>query len=198
MNEGFIRQRRNLYTVSGILLFCFLAQVKISQLSVVGISFSGFDKPEVTFWFLWCIWGYFFYRFIVYFYEYESCTFKNFWRREMGRYCDIYLIQLARSQCSGNYLNNASSYYQMKANGWTLSFQEEKDQDEIGGVIVENRIIKVYWWQILKYQIFGIIRFTTMTPAVTDYIFPFIGSLLVFVFAGILGLWQGALFEIIN
>ncbi|HGS5157907.1 TPA: hypothetical protein ACMDT1_004569 [Vibrio parahaemolyticus] len=86
----------------------------------------------------------------------------------------------------------------MKANGWTLSFQEEKGQDEIGGVIVENRTIEVYWWQIIKYQIFGIIRFTTMTPAVTDYIFPFIGSLLVFAFAGIFGLWQGALFEIIN
>ncbi|EGR0779227.1 hypothetical protein EW084_19195, partial [Vibrio cholerae] len=132
MNDGFIRQRRNLYTISGVLLFCFMAQVQISQLSIVGISFSGFKKPEITYMFLWGMWGYFFYRFMVYFIEHELKTFLGIWRREVERYSNVYLRELASSNASGRFLKNQSDYYSMKRNNWVLNYQEEHLDEQYG------------------------------------------------------------------
>lgn len=199
MNEGFIRQRRNLYTISGVLLFCFMAQVQISQLSIVGISFSGFKKPEITYMFLWGMWGYFFYRFIVYFIEHELKTFVGIWCREVKRYSNVYLRELASASASasGKFLENQSDYYSMKQNGWVLNFQEEYLDEQYGDAFVKNKSVQVLRRGIFKYQVIGVLRLIFLTTVVTDYLFPLITGLLVFTYAGF-GVWEGSLPHIFN
>ncbi|EKD7165426.1 hypothetical protein RFA42_004263 [Vibrio vulnificus] len=197
MNDGFIRQRRNLYTISGVLLFCFMAQVQISQLSIVGISFSGFKKPEITYMFLWGMWGYFFYRFMVYFIEHELKTFVGIWCREVERYSNVYLRELASTNASGRFLENQSDYYSMKQNNWVLNFQEEHLDDQYGEPFVKNKTVQVFRRSIFKYQVIGVLRLTLLTTVVTDYLFPLITGLLVFAYAGF-GAWEGSLLHIFN
>ncbi|EMB51818.1 Uncharacterised protein [Vibrio mimicus] len=197
MNDGFIRQRRNLYTISGVLLFCFMAQVQISQLSIVGISFSGFKKPEITYMFLWGMWGYFFYRFMVYFIEHELKTFLGIWRREVERYSNVYLRELASSNASGRFLENQSDYYSMKRNNWVLNYQEEHLDDQYGDPFVKNKTVQVLRRSIFKYQVVGVLRLILLTTVVTDYFFPLITGLLVFTYAGF-GMWEGSLLHIFN
>ncbi|EKF9438025.1 hypothetical protein [Vibrio cholerae] len=197
MNDGFIRQRRNLYTISGVLLFCFMAQVQISQLSIVGISFSGFKKPEITYMFLWGMWGYFFYRFMVYFIEHELKTFVGIWRREVERYSNVYLRELASSNASGRFLENQSDYYSMKRNNWVLNYQEEHLDDQYGDPFVKNKTVQVLRRSIFKYQVVGVLRLILLTTVVTDYFFPLITGLLVFTYAGF-GMWEGSLLHIFN
>ncbi|MEF3023142.1 hypothetical protein V4D05_18680 [Vibrio mimicus] len=197
MNDGFIRQRRNLYTISGVLLFCFMAQVQISQLSIVGISFSGFKKPEITYMFLWGMWGYFFYRFMVYFIEHELKTFVGIWRREVERYPNVYLRELASSNASGRFLENQSDYYSMKRNNWVLNYQEEHLDDQYGDPFVKNKTVQVLRRSIFKYQVVGVLRLILLTTVVTDYFFPLITGLLVFTYAGF-GMWEGSLLHIFN
>ncbi|ELJ8598192.1 TPA: hypothetical protein PMM40_003618, partial [Vibrio cholerae] len=195
MNDGFIRQRRNLYTISGVLLFCFMAQVQISQLSIVGISFSGFKKPEITYMFLWGMWGYFFYRFMVYFIEHELKTFLGIWRREVERYSNVYLRELASSNASGRFLKNQSDYYSMKRNNWVLNYQEEHLDEQYGTPFVKNKTVQVLRRSIFKYQVVGVLRLILLTTVVTDYFFPLITGLLVFTYAGF-GMWEGSLLHI--
>ncbi|NNN99482.1 hypothetical protein FKQ62_08360 [Vibrio sp. B1-2] len=197
MNDGFIRQRRNLYTISGVLLFCFMAQVQISQLSIVGISFSGFKKPEITYMFLWGMWGYFFYRFMVYFIEHELKTFVGIWRREVERYSNVYLRELASSNASGRFLVSQSDYYSMKRNNWVLNYQEEHLDDQYGDQFVKNKTVQVLRRSIFKYQVVGVLRLILLTTVVTDYFFPLITGLLVFTYAGF-GMWEGSLLHIFN
>ncbi|AIL70788.1 hypothetical protein VCSRO70_3455 [Vibrio cholerae] len=197
MNDGFIRQRRNLYTISGVLLFCFMAQVQISQLSIVGISFSGFKKPEITYMFLWGMWGYFFYRFMVYFIEHELKTFLGIWRREVERYSNVYLRELASSNASGRFLKNQSDYYSMKRNNWVLNYQEEHLDEQYGTPFVKNKTVQVLRRSIFKYQVVGVLRLILLTTVVTDYFFPLITGLLVFTYAGF-GMWEGSLLHIFN
>ncbi|BCI77619.1 hypothetical protein ABUU69_003516 [Vibrio cholerae] len=197
MNDGFIRQRRNLYTISGVLLFCFMAQVQISQLSIVGISFSGFKKPEITYMFLWGMWGYFFYRFMVYFIEHELKTFLGIWRREVERYPNVYLRELASSNASGRFLKNQSDYYSMKRNNWVLNYQEEHLDEQYGTPFVKNKTVQVLRRSIFKYQVVGVLRLILLTTVVTDYFFPLITGLLVFTYAGF-GMWEGSLLHIFN
>ncbi|MEH0390667.1 hypothetical protein [Vibrio mimicus] len=197
MNDGFIRQRRNLYTISGVLLFCFMAQVQISQLSIVGISFSGFKKPEITYMFLWGMWGYFFYRFMVYFIEHELKTFLGIWRREVERYSNVYLRELASSNASGRFLENQSDYCSMKRNNWVLNYQEEHLDDQYGDPFVKNKTVQVLRRSIFKYQVVGVLRLILLTTVVTDYFFPLITGLLVFTYAGF-GMWEGSLLHIFN
>ncbi|MEN2704804.1 hypothetical protein ABC359_17370 [Vibrio cholerae] len=197
MNDGFIRQRRNLYTISGVLLFCFMAQVQISQLSIVGISFSGFKKPEITYMFLWGMWGYFFYRFMVYFIEHELKTFLGIWRREVERYSNVYLRELASSNASGRFLKNQSDYYSMKRNNWVLNYQEEHLDEQYGTPFVKNKTVQVLRRSIFKYQVVGVLRLILLTTVVTDYFFPLNTGLLVFTYAGI-GMWEGSLLHIFN
>nr|MVB59537.1 hypothetical protein [Vibrio cholerae] len=192
MNDGFIRQRRNLYTISGVLLFCFMAQVQISQLSIVGISFSGFKKPEITYMFLWGMWGYFFYRFMVYFIEHELKTFLGIWRREVERYSNVYLRELASSNASGRFLKKQSDYYSMKRNNWVLNYQEEHLDEQYGTPFVKNKTVQVLRRSIFKYQVVGVLRLILLTTVVTDYFFPLITGLLVFTYAGF-GMWEGSL-----
>ncbi|EKY3319041.1 hypothetical protein [Vibrio cholerae] len=197
MNDGFIRQRRNLYTISGVLLFCFMAQVQISQLSIVGISFSGFKKPEITYMFLWGMWGYFFYRFMVYFIEHELKTFLGIWRREVERYSNVYLRELASSNASGRFLKNQSDYYSMKRNNWVLNYQEEHLDEQYGTPFVKNKTVQVLRRSIFKYQVVGVLRLILLTTVVTDYFFPLNTGLLVFTYAGF-GMWEGSLLHIFN
>ncbi|EMK6954845.1 hypothetical protein V9K22_003642 [Vibrio cholerae] len=192
-----MRQRRNLYTISGVLLFCFMAQVQISQLSIVGISFSGFKKPEITYMFLWGMWGYFFYRFMVYFIEHELKTFLGIWRREVERYSNVYLRELASSNASGRFLKNQSDYYSMKRNNWVLNYQEEHLDEQYGTPFVKNKTVQVLRRSIFKYQVVGVLRLILLTTVVTDYFFPLITGLLVFTYAGF-GMWEGSLLHIFN
>ncbi|HGE6104691.1 TPA: hypothetical protein ACGG73_003583 [Vibrio cholerae] len=186
-----------MYTISGVLLFCFMAQVQISQLSIVGISFSGFKKPEITYMFLWGMWGYFFYRFMVYFIEHELKTFLGIWRREVERYSNVYLRELASSNASGRFLKNQSDYYSMKRNNWVLNYQEEHLDEQYGTPFVKNKTVQVLRRSIFKYQVVGVLRLILLTTVVTDYFFPLITGLLVFTYAGF-GMWEGSLLHIFN
>lgn len=194
MTEDFIRQRRNLYIVSGILLFAFLAKVDISGLTITGISFSSFDNPEMTYTFLWVIWAYFLYRFFVYFFENERETFLKIWRREIGRQTNRKLESIAIDHCDHEYAGNVNDYYSMKASEWRIHFQEKIHQERYDPKF-ENRILPIRYFQVALPISFGAIRFCILTPAVTNYLLPAILSIALLISAGF-SEWEGSLTSI--
>ncbi len=77
MNESFLRQRRNLFVVSAILLALCLGGVDLQELSFAGMKFSAFKKPEFFLVGVWVSFGYFGYRFFVYSLEYSHEELKR-------------------------------------------------------------------------------------------------------------------------
>jgi len=66
MNDPFLRQRRNLFVVSAVLLALCLGGVDLQELSFAGMKFSAFKRPEVFLGGVWVAFGYFAYRYLVY------------------------------------------------------------------------------------------------------------------------------------
>lgn len=196
MTDDFLRQRRNLFILNGILLFSYLAKVEVSKLTFVGISFSGFGNANVIYDFLWIVWGYFLYRFTVYFMENEIDKFLTFWRRELEIKVNPKLYEIAKLRNSE--LNDACgfSYQSMKSSDWNLHYQAYSNGDESVDFTkkVENVVLPIKRRKIIVSEISGIIRFVIVTPAVTNYILPLIISFYVFFVAG-LSNWEGALIK---
>ena len=194
MTDDFLRQRRNLFILNGILLFSFYAKVEISKLTLVGISFNSFGNANVIYNFLWIVWGYFIYRFSVYFLENEVDSFLKFWNRELELKASSKLYKIAVSNTSQ--LNKACgfSYESMKKSNWNLHYQAYPDEGESEDYArqVENIVLPIKRYQIIVSEITGIIRFTLLTPAITNYILPVLLSGYVLVIAGLSG-WEGSI-----
>lgn len=83
----FIRQRRDLFVISGILLFTQLANVTFQdQAQLSGISIQ-VGKPNVINYFLWGLWAYWYWR---YFQTYKLLG-KNFFKDKFNTEMTIYL-----------------------------------------------------------------------------------------------------------
>lgn len=197
MTESFIRQRKNVFIVNGVLLFSFFAKVEISKLTFAGISFSGFGNPQAVYYFLWIIWGYFCYRFIIYFIEDEKENFYGFWKRELERKVSSVLVEIAKKNVidAGDNvgLNEASvaGYYQAKRNDWVLCFQKEIE-GEYSSHDIENVKLQISRKQIIVSECFAVARFCFLTPVLTNYILPFVLCVFVFLVVGFAE-WEGAL-----
>ncbi|MEW8238566.1 MAG: hypothetical protein AB2727_10250, partial [Candidatus Thiodiazotropha taylori] len=130
MTESFLRQRRNLFIVNGILFFCYIAQVDISKLTIAGMNFEGFGKPESVYIFLWIGLGYFFYRYSIYFIEDEWQNFKKYLSRELELTVNKRLLQIVSNKHSELNENCLHGYGFMKENGWKLHYQVYLGEDE--------------------------------------------------------------------
>ena len=197
MTESFIRQRKNVFIVNGILLFSFLAKVEISKLTFAGISFSGFGNPQAVYCFLWIMWGYFGYRFVIYFIEDEKESFSDCWERELERKVSPALMGIAKKSAidtdNEEELNEESvaGYYQTKRNNWILHFQKN-----IGSKYsthdIENVKLPISRRKIIAPTCFAVARFCFLTPVLTNYILPLVLCFFVFLVVGFAA-WEGAL-----
>lgn len=204
MTNNFLRQRRNLFITNGIFLFSFFVKVDISKLTLLGISFNGFDNPLAVYYFLWVILAYFFYRFILFFIEDEWSDFYKRWGDLMGVYTDKKLQLMARKH-SGDKLDghDMSTYYRVKNNNWKLTYHEQfKSEtfdpiDNAYNTVVKTIELPISRLNLLFPQLKAIFVFCLFTSALTNYLLPFILSLFVFFFIG-LSSWEGSICTMIS
>ena len=105
MNDGLVRQRRNLF-VSGILLliFCY-GDVEISGLSILNMKLSSFKNENLLPVGLWIIFGYFFIRYFQYFYGHGLVAIRNKLEELQEKCCSPLIEKHVREKYP--YLNNA-------------------------------------------------------------------------------------------
>lgn len=195
MTADFLRQRRNLFILNGIILFSFYAKVKIAKFSFAGISFSEFGNPETIYFFLWAILIYFFYRFTLYFIQDEYSDCKNIWFKKMEETVGQKLKKLVTNQHKGFNEGSFLGYYQFKKNDCVITYQTEGTKNSIGEAKCLNHELKVSQTEIVWSQISAITKFCLFTPALTNYLLPIILSFYVFVFVGFSS-WEGSILSI--
>lgn len=192
MTESFLRQRRNLFIVNGILLFSYMAKVNIEKLTIAGLSFDGFEKPDVIFTFIWLMYFYFFYRFAVYFIEDESSKFANKWAQFMSKEVDSKIVSIIKNSNDNVSLLSIAGYYQTKKNSMIVTFQNEKPEDENNPYSISNHQTPILKRQIFFSQCLAIFKFCTLTSAITNYFLPVVLSLCVVRVVGFSN-WSGSL-----
>jgi hypothetical protein len=195
MTENFLRQRRNLFILNGLVLFSFYAKVKIAKFTFAGISFSEFGNPETVYYFIWTILIYFFYRFTLYFIQDEYSGCKNMWYKKMEETVGKKLKKLVAKQEENVNPGSFLSYYQFKQNNWVIKYQDGGTTNSLGEFKHSNHELKVSRTEIVWSQISAITKFCLFTPALTNYLLPITLSLYVFFFVGFSS-WEGSLLSI--
>jgi len=89
MNDGFLRQRRNLIISSIFVFFIHFTTIEIDKVSVFGISFDIIKKSNDLLYGLYLFWIYFMIRYMQYFYDYG-------FHRFIGQYSDLYKKNLQK------------------------------------------------------------------------------------------------------
>ncbi|WP_022944409.1 hypothetical protein [Pseudoalteromonas ruthenica] len=196
MTESFLRQRRNLFIINGILLFAFYVKVDISKFTFAGVTFSGFGNPEAIYYFLWVILAYFFYRFSLFFIEDEMSNFTSRWVSLMDTSVNSKLREMAYNHSGGSFNENSMlGYYQLKKSNWTLRYQAEDKNGANGQYSVINMELAISPFKVLWPQFRAILKFCFLTSALTNYLLP---ALLTFYVVVVIGLssWEGAIVKL--
>ncbi|MBV2126112.1 MAG: hypothetical protein KUF75_13230 [Candidatus Thiodiazotropha sp. (ex Ctena orbiculata)] len=195
MTEGFLRQRRNLFVVNAILLFCYYAQVNISKLTIAGMSFDSLGSPAVVYVFLWVVWAYFVYRYIVFYIEDEKETVKNIWRREFESRVSKVIKNIILNEGLDVVNENARfSYYEMKNKSMVVHYQiyVANENNERVAKSVQRKIKRK---EVIYSEVYSAIYFSLFTPILTNYLLPIIVCLYVIVICGFAN-WDGSVLSI--
>ena len=191
MSDNFLRQRRNLFIINLLVLFMMLAEVQANKITLGGVSFEKFGNPKAIFLFLWISWGYFFYRFILYFLEDE-------WSKCKHKFSDSFHYFLNKKYrkllfISGRDLRfNDFSYSQLKHNRFRClipmpynPISESQKNDEI----------QFYEKQFMFTKLKFFLNFLFLTTTFTNYFLPFLISLFAFVVA-LKSDWEGSIIKL--
>jgi hypothetical protein len=196
LNDGLLRQRRNLILANLVMLLICLANVKIEKFSILGITFSFVENYKLAYQFLWAVWFYFLYRYFVYFLKYAPPVLRKYWNQELEKVVNPIIKKIAYKEHSR--LNDAClySYVFVKERSWIYKGQKtvsklNKSNDKTEDII-QNISMPIKRRSVFLYEIYGATKFLLLTPVVTDYIFALAFSAVVLVIT-LLVTWSGSL-----
>ncbi len=193
MNELFLRQRRNLFVVSAVLLTLCLGGVDLQELSFAGMKFSAFKRPEVFLGGVWVAFGYFAYRYLVYSLECSPEELKKTFIRELERAVNPRIECLVRRKCSE--INEAClfSYAFLRRYGRTYKGQALLPMDsDPSKHEIKNIELPIPIWSTLLWEIWGVLRFAVFTPAVTEHLLPYAVAAGTLIYCGFWATWEGS------
>jgi len=174
MNESFHRQRRNVFIASTILLALCLGGVDLRELTLVGMKFGAFRKPEVFLFGVWVAFAYFVYRYFVYSLECSPKELSNTWVRELERAVNPRIERLVRRQYSNPNVACLFSYAFLRRDGRIykgqalLPMDTDPSKDEMKSIE-----LPISRWATLPWEIWGVLRFVLLTPALSEHLLPF-------------------------
>lgn len=165
MEEGLLRQRRNLIAISAFLLVFDFASVQIAKVSVLGTEFL-VGKPRVVMWFIWVIWGYTLLRF----YQYSRAAgdlgiameYRKYIATRLGMYISRKLEPEPRRRFSYRRMDWRTLQVTM------VEYDPSSDSEMIRSA--QNvRLLSTLWWYVC-----GVFYVVFRTTKFTDYVFPYL------------------------
>jgi hypothetical protein len=193
MTDQFLRQRRNLFVVSAILLALCLGGVDLQELSFAGMKFSAFRKPEVFLGGVWVAFGYFAYRYLVYSLECSPEELKKTFTRELERAVNPRIEYIVRRKYSKPNEACRFSYAFLRRDDRTYKGQAllPTDSDPSKHEIKDIKL-PISIWSTLPWELWGIFRFTVFTPVVSEHLLPFVIAAGTFFYCGFFATWEGS------
>lgn len=196
MTDGLLRQRRNLFATSIVIIFLRFGGVQIEKVALLGTELS-FDNIEALYAGIWVAFLYFLIRYYQYFRQEPNLKIaKEFW-------AEMNIRSSARLRVEAIKQHPASENY-----GGEFQFSELKKisafirqgtivgrQDEYGShaLVSYSTDIRKYVPQLLLAGI-HVVAHTSM---ITDYLLPFLVALFALLY-GFTGCWEGSLWNVLH
>lgn len=171
MSEGLIRQRRNLISVSCILVFLKFAGVEISKLSFLGLDFSELKNPSAFYLLIWVVYFYFTLRYYQYFFQEGKPKLLLYYKQSV----DQALINKVWANARYEEVNGRFHSYQphtveeLKGTDWRYKAIYRTPVNT--SIILDKILLKK---ERIKCRLNTIIHLTFNTSIFTDYILPFL------------------------
>jgi len=171
-STSFVRQRRDLFAVTSIILLARLSHAHFEEVSFQGIGLK-LDRPEVLFFGLWVLWGYWLLRYLQAYHEYTTdpvaLAFKSAHHKELQRQAmragKLAMVPLLKGQILQRIAIEGEG---RDAEGlWVDSLAYVDGQGPAG----KNRYRPGFGDRLLANLVAGF-RVTFMQMTVTDYWFP--------------------------
>lgn len=171
MSEGLIRQRRNLISVSCILVFLKFAGVEISKLSFLGLDFDELKNPSAFYLLIWVAYFYFALRYYQYFWQEGRSKLTNNYISGVGsRTINKVWTNAKKDKINGEFrAYEPNTLEELEANDWKYeaTYRKADGTKIVVGMVLEKK-------ERVKCRVNTIINLTFHTSIVTDYLLPFL------------------------
>lgn len=198
LSEGFTRQRRNLFLANVALIYFAVAKVNVAQITFAGFNFNAFENPTVFLSFLWIAWGYFLYRYFLYFIAEALSPIYQVWDRDFNRFVSPLILRIVEDQYGPTRrFSEGNIYRQTRSSNLIYSGSVDVEYCDIKDRHVYTRGFpfkkKLTRWQILGKETQAFFYFCFFSKPVTDYILLFFLSTATIIFSGFISEWEGNL-----
>jgi hypothetical protein len=190
MNEGLLRQRRNLFITSVILFVLKDAGIAISKLSFAGFEIT-VSNPRLLYGCLWIAFAYFFYRYYQYFTAEGLAKLSETFAAVLDKKCAATIYALVQKAHPDMEPGLNFTYRILKDRKWIYCVQKHI-KDESGTTIrLEDVNVPIGRWSLRRGITFALLEGTFRDSVVTDYLLPFVVGMFVLWYCG-RGEWPGS------
>lgn len=183
MSDALLRQRRNLLVLSLLIAFLTYANVELGKLSVLGIEFAHFERPEAVRHALWIGWIYFLFRYVQHFYQEGRHRLAEVFWGTLDEFSQPMIKRLVLDEHPDDFRENCN-FRTLRKWGWVYHGQEKAGRDQVGQEKINNfemPIAPAKLWREIAMSIFTV---TFAKSAGTDYLLPFIVAATTAIYAG--------------
>lgn len=189
MNEGLLRQRRNLFVVCGLFWLLKFGQVEFSKFSFAGFDIT-FNRPEALYLSLWIAFSYFFYRYYQYFVKFGQAEVIEQYKGALNQLCLSWMSKVHKDHPEWvtntgypKFIELIRAKFVVKAEERILVDQVPKGQ--------RNFEVKLNRLRLTVQTLGVLIESTFRSTVVTDYLLPFFFAFFVMLYCGV-GDWAGS------
>lgn len=190
MNEGLLRQRRNLILVCTVLWLLRFGEVKLEKMSLAGFDVT-FNRPDALYLAIWIAFAYFLYRYYQYFVRFAQQEVLDAFRSRMD---NLALVWMARVQKVHPGWETKTGFPRMIDLFKTTFVVRSEERIMEGGKEVGRREFEVRLNRpmVAARITLSIIDAVFRSTVGTDYLLPFLLALGVLLYCGSSD-WQGGL-----
>lgn len=169
MDDGLLRQRRNLIAISIALLLTDFADVKVSKVTILGSELV-VGQPAVLAVFAWVVWGYFLIRFHQYLADTGDLGIKDGFLKRRRQYARRFARLQPIRDGSGLVFDDVQLSRVDRLN-WEvhLAHYEPATGSNAIGTRVPVSIARIQWWNLRAWC-----HQLTMTARLTNYALPYV------------------------
>lgn len=194
MNEGLLRQRRNLFVVCGLFWLLKFGQVEFSKFSFAGFDVT-FNRPEALYLSLWIAFSYFLYRYYQYFVRFGQAEVIQQYQGALNQLCLNWMSKVHKDH--PEWLTNTGypKFVELVRMRFVVRAEERILVDRVPKG-QQNFEVKLNRFQLLGQTLSALIESTFRSTVITDYLLPFFLAFFVMFYCGS-GDWAGSLISLI-
>jgi hypothetical protein len=182
MNEGLLRQRRNLILVCAVLWLLRFGEVGLEKMSLAGFDVT-FNRPEALYLAIWIAFAYFLYRYYQYFVRYGQQGVSDAFKSRLDHLALVWMARVQKQHEGWETKTGFPKMLDLSKARFVVRSEERimENGREIGRQPFEVRLNR---WAVAARIVLAVLDAVFRSTVGTDYLLPFLLALGVLLYCG--------------